>query len=201
MSNTTKHPYNDIHPVAARLVSALRPHCHRIELAGSLRRQRPLIGDIEICAIPIRPTNLFGEELEDRPTALDRFLDTLVSEGHDLNFTKRGPKYQRFRFGRYEVDLFLATQLTWGSVFTIRTGSADFSQWLVTQEPLGACPWLVRFGNDGAAPGRLIHNGRLLATPEEEDVFAALGLAYIPPTERNGPPPNPARVPPVWRYE
>lgn len=195
MSATTKTPYPDIHPVAVRLLEAIRPYCHRVELAGSLRRRGLMIGDIEIVAVPIRRLDLFGQET-DGPTALDEFLD-----GRNVRFTKRGAKYQQFAYGHYTVDLFLASRATWGSVFTIRTGSADFSKWLVTHEPQGACPWQVSFGNAEATPGRLTHNGRLLATTEEEDVFAALGLAYIPPEERDGPPHNPVRVDPIWRYD
>ncbi len=58
MSTTTKRPIQTVMPIAQRLLSALAPNCHRVELAGSLRRGRPMVGDIEIVAIPIRPTNL-----------------------------------------------------------------------------------------------------------------------------------------------
>lgn len=194
MSTTTKRPIQTVMPIAQRLLSALAPHCHRVELAGSLRRGRPMVGDIELVAIPIRPTNLLGEAL-DGPTQLDRYLDSRA-----IQFVKRGPKYQQFQYGPYLVDLFLATPATWGSVFTIRTGSADFSKWLVTYEPRGACPWQVSFGNANANPGRLTHNGRLLSTPEESDVFNALGLAYIDPTHRHGPLPDAARIDPIWNY-
>ncbi len=74
MSATTKTPYPDIHPVAVRLLEAIRPYCHRVELAGSLRRRGLMIGDIEIVAVPIPRLDLFGQET-DGPTALDEFLD------------------------------------------------------------------------------------------------------------------------------
>lgn len=51
MSNNTKLPIKDILPIAQTLVERLRPFCQRIEIAGSLRRKRPMIGDIEIFAI------------------------------------------------------------------------------------------------------------------------------------------------------
>lgn len=193
MSTTTKHPYHEIHPKAVRLVDAIRPYCHRVELAGSLRREAPMIGDIEIVAIPIRFIDLFGQELQDKPTGLDQFLDR-----YDFNFTKRGAKYQRFIYGRHEVDLFLPSKETWGSIFTIRTGNWEFSRWLVTaQSAGGAAPPGLTFHE-----GRLCAHGRLLHTPEESDVFAALGLPYIPPRDRGaGPPRNPARVDPIWRYD
>lgn len=192
MSDTIKSPYDVIHPKAVRLIEAMRPHCARIEIAGSLRRRMPTIGDIEIVAVPHRFTDLFGVMHENRPTSLDRFLDS-----HNINFSKRGAKYQQFQYGRFKVDLFMPSLETWGSVYTIRTGSSAFSHWLVTpQSAGGAAPYGVVFQD-----GRLSSGGRLLRTPEEEDVFAALGLAWIPPVERHGPIANPARVEPVWKFE
>lgn len=192
MSTTTKSPYAEIYPIATRLLDAIRPHCLRAEIAGSFRRLRQMVGDIEIVAVPIRPTDLFGHELEDQPTALDRFLDE-----HNTPFRKRGRKYQQFAYGRQIVDLFLTDQHTWGSIYTIRTGNWEFSRWLVTSQSAGgASPPGLTFHD-----GRLHANGRLLHTPEEADVFAALGLSYIPPSERNGPPSNPIRVDPIWRYD
>ncbi len=194
MSTATKTPYSVIRPVAERILNALAPYCERIELAGSLRRQKSHVGDIEIVAIPRRTRDLFGRPMPG-PSALDAFLDERA-----VTFTKRGEKYQQFTYGAFVVDLFLPTAETWGSVFTIRTGSAEFSHWLVNPQPRGACPWSVRFGGKDAHPGRLLHDGRLLATPEEADVFAAVGLEWIPPAERHGAIANPARVEPVWRY-
>lgn len=193
MSTATRTPLPVIRPVADRIIEFLRPHCRRIEVAGSIRREKPLVGDIEIVAIPIRPMTLFGEELFDRPTSLDRFLDQLGR----ITFSKRGARYQQFTAGRYTVDLFLPTADTWGSVFTIRTGSWEFSRWLVTSQAAGgAKPNEVVFQD-----GRLLANGRLLDTPEETDVFAALGLAWIEPRLRHGPIDKPDRVEPDWNYD
>lgn len=54
--------------VAAEMVEALRPYCHRVEVAGSIRRGREWIGDIEIVAIPKSSlkqpdVDIFGEPL------------------------------------------------------------------------------------------------------------------------------------------
>lgn len=192
MSAATRTPFAVIRPTADRIVEGLSPFCRRIELAGSLRREKSTIGDIEIVAIPIRPMTLFGEELFNQPTPLDRFLD-----GRNITFAKRGARYQQFTYGRHTIDLFLATADTWGSVCTIRTGSWEFSRWLVTSRAAGgAKPDEVQFRD-----GRLLANGRLLDTPEEADVFAALGLVWIEPYLRHGPVANPARIDPVWDYE
>lgn len=193
MSAVAKQPFHVVRPVADRIVEMLRPFCHRIELAGSLRRGAAMVGDIEICAIPVRFTDLFSQEIEDRPTELDRFLDR-----HEVTFKKRGTRYQQFKYGRFEVDLFLPNAATWGSIFTIRTGGWEFSRWLMMSRAAGgASPAGVGF-----VDGRVYANGRLLATPEERDVFDALGLKYIDPRDRGaGRPQRPEWVEPVWRYE
>ena len=46
MSETTKRPYAQVMRVAEILVDSLRPHCHRIEIAGSLRRQEEMVFDL-----------------------------------------------------------------------------------------------------------------------------------------------------------
>lgn len=193
MSAVAKQPYYVVRPVADRIVELLRPYCHRIEVAGSLRREAAMVGDIEICAIPRRFVDLLGQEVEERPTELDRFLDI-----HEVTFMKRGARYQRFKYGRFEVDLFLPNGATWGSIFTIRTGGWEFSRWLVLSRAAGgAKPPEIAF-----IDGRVYANGRLLATSEERDVFDALGLKYIDPRDRGaGRPQHPEWVEPVWRYE
>ena len=48
----TRIPLNEAHAIAAEIITVLAPHCRRIEIAGSIRRQRPEVGDIEIVGIP-----------------------------------------------------------------------------------------------------------------------------------------------------
>lgn len=47
-----KYRLEDVWPIAQDVVGQLRPHCYRAELAGSVRRGKNLIGDIEVVAIP-----------------------------------------------------------------------------------------------------------------------------------------------------
>lgn len=190
MSSIVKQPRRIVLPKALHLLEILRPFCIRIELAGSLRRETPIVGDIEIVAIPKRPVDLFGTPLKTH-TALDKFLDR-----HGMAFGKRGESYQQFTYGSNKVDLFLPTIETWGCIFAIRTGSWEFSRWLVTSQAAGgATPEGFIFRD-----GRLYAQGRLLTTPEEADVFAALGLAYIPPRQRLRPPVDPVRVVCILNY-
>lgn len=173
MSKGTKQSYNDVLPTAQRIVEKLGAYSQRIEIAGSLRRQRPLIGDIEIVAIPDYARDLFGDPDLSR-NMLKHFL---ITSGAKM--PKCGDKYIQFKYGAYMVDLFTPSPETWGSVFLIRTGSHDFNMWLMT---VWSPKVNVRFTG-----GRLVrrHNGELIETPEEVDVFKALQLPLIPPEARD----------------
>ena len=173
MSKGQKLPHAEVLLTAQRIEFALRPFCERIEIAGSLRRMRPFVGDIEIVAIPQRPVDLFGIPQLDADTALDRFLIE-----KQVRMTKNGRKYKQFTYGKFKVDLFLPeTAAHWGSIFLVRTGSHEFNMWLmaVRAKQLG-----LRF-----ADGLLYDNGRVVDTYTEEAVFAALQMEVVPPTDRD----------------
>ena len=54
--------------LAGKVVDELAPVCERIEIAGSIRRKKPTIGDVEIVCIPklVTATNLLGETISRR---------------------------------------------------------------------------------------------------------------------------------------
>ena len=132
--------------VAEWLVDELRPGCERIEIAGSIRRGKEDVKDIEIVAIPILkpPRPEFGKPVDKTP--LDRILRQLEEMGGMLKTVKGGNKFKQFEIRRlaefgiaeplnpFKLDLFLVTPPSqWGVEFMIRTGPSDFSQWMVTQ--------------------------------------------------------------------
>jgi len=171
--------------IAAGMMRALRPFCERIEIAGSIRREkRHDIGDVEIICIPRRKRPEFGQPLTLPLLAEIERLRQLevVSYRYDKNGRKSaGEKYQRLLWGATPLDLFLVTPETWGLGLVIRTGDADFSHRLVTPRQYGgAMP--VAWRMDGL---RIAIDGEgLLDTPEEADVFNALGLPWIVPHDR-----------------
>jgi DNA polymerase/3'-5' exonuclease PolX len=175
----TKMSYADALAIAEHLVNRLKPGCERIIIAGSLRRQKREIGDIEVVAQPkLTPAlDLFGEPVAGMEhSGLDERLASLGTEG----YTKNGPKYKQFIFGGASVDLFIASQETWGCVATIRTGSADFTHWLVTpRNKGGGCFSHLKFQE-----GRLMDGGKALDTSEERLLFVALEQDWIEPVDR-----------------
>jgi len=175
----TGRAYAQVMPVAEYLVEYLSLFCDRIEIAGSLRREKAMIGDIEIVAVPILDRDLFGE-----PTGLSSIDHILLALSGQI--TKNGQKQKQFMYAAddgevYQVDLFLQPNpATWGVNFLLRTGSADFSRRMVTSKSAGGYMPLG-YQVSGA---RVWHLGEMVETPEEEDVFRLWGMDVVEPRER-----------------
>jgi DNA polymerase/3'-5' exonuclease PolX len=159
-------------PKAHEVMRLLNPVCERIEIAGSLRRGKPEVGDIEIVCIPKPTKDLFGN------TTLNSSAIENALSGY--TFIKNGEHFKQFDLGTLKCDLFITNELCWGVIFLIRTGSADFSHKMVTPKKYG-----------GFMPSHLhVKDGRLCddtgpcPTPEEKDVFAIYGMDFIPPEAR-----------------
>jgi len=161
--------------IAEEIRELLRPACERIEIAGSLRRMKPDVGDIELVCIPLAGVNILGERVNESGP----LCDLINAQGWPV--VKKGEKYKRFTVGEIDVDLFICDPQTWGVIYTLRTGGAEFSHQLVTPRKFGGLmPSFLNFKD-----GRIWHGRQALETPQEKDVFSALSLHYIPPESRS----------------
>ena len=194
--------------LAEELAGMLGPFCDRIEIAGSIRREKPDCGDIELVCIPrievtsvqTVPNDLFGEPVEQTQTVnnLDvfcqRMLDKHVFElrPDKTGATHWGPSLKTGRYKGFGIDVTSADAETWGYWYTIRTGDADFSHLLVTPRRqslfidgigrvAGLCPSYLHFKDKRLRRA----DGTVIPTPEEGDIFRELGLEMIPPPLRS----------------
>jgi DNA polymerase/3'-5' exonuclease PolX len=168
---------------AEQLIEWLQPACRRIQIAGSIRRQVPQVGDIEIVAIPHYDEyrDMFGAPAG-RISHLDQKLLSLCDADLLDPGEKSGPRYKQFILPRFglQVDLFITDLERWGLIYTIRTGSAEFSRWLVTgRKHGGGLPTGMKIKD-----GLLWRGDQTISTPEERDVFEALNLIWIAPPQR-----------------
>lgn len=120
----------------------------RWEIAGSIRRKKPEVGDVEHVVIPkfgqpgaTTATGLFGSaDGADVNLVFDK-LDAIVrgpaaivvkhvygATGH-----RWGNKYRGVDFRGFNHEIFVADENNWGPALAIRTGPAEFSQKLVTR--------------------------------------------------------------------
>lgn len=185
-----KLPLERAQKIADALMRRIGEACSRIAVAGSIRREKAVIGDLELVAIPLDDTDLFGQPIASR---LEPHLAALVAEGLLDPPLKNGAKYKQFPVRAHRgllLDLFLVTAETWGYHWAIRTGPAIFSKALVTNRcHRGLLPddckvdqsrvWR-RIPEAGGVPGRW----ELLDTPEELDFLTLCG-AVVHPRQRN----------------
>lgn len=170
---------NDAIVLAQRAKNFLLPYCARIEIAGSVRRDRPKVKDLEIVVIPkmIQSADLFdaGKEY----SALENAPFTNIGKA-----IKNGSRYKQIDLGGFMLDLFIVMPpAQWGVIFAIRTGPADFSHWLVTSERRGgAMPYFAKCENGG-----VYSSGSLIEMPEEKDLFDFLKIDSLPPSQRKAP--------------
>lgn len=183
MSDNPKMTYGFAKKVADRFVSYLAPYCKKVEIAGSLRRKCMLVGDIECVCLP-----------------KDEFsMGQAFPEGYK-GMVMNGGRYKKFRYSNdnliIQIDLFIVVnEADWGRILAIRTGSSAYSHGLAMQ-------W-NRKGWAGTEDGlrrktECIHKSTWKIKPEykasptlppsfntEEEFFAFIGVAWIPPEERS----------------
>ena len=152
--------------IALSTLEQLKPHCERIEIAGSIRREKPQPKDIEIVAIP-KPYDI---------GLFESGIATVVNKWKKVKGELPCKYTQRILPEGIALDLFFATPENWGLIFAIRTGSADYSHKVL------ATTW-VKFGYKSEG-GILKRNGKAYPVREEIELFKMLGLRWIEPKER-----------------
>lgn len=178
-ASVAKMTLADAAKLAEEIRHALEPACFRIEVAGSVRRRKPEVGDIEMVCISRPLGDLFGEPCGDE---LSVVLE-IAARSRGWTNLMGGDKYKKYDLGTCMLDLFIVTPETWGVQFTLRTGPADFSRNMVTPKIFGG------FLPQGykVAQGRLWDfNGNPVETPEEIDFFKAIGKNWVDPAARSG---------------
>jgi len=169
--------YKQALEIASRLVERLEPYCERVAIAGSVRRKRPEVKDIEIVALPKlqQATNLFGEAVKTYD-----LLDGVSGLGR---FIKSGPKYKQIALPEgINLDLFcVIPPAQWGYLFAIRTGPAEFSKRLVTARKFRG--WLPSHAKP--VDGVIMSGKRIIEMPEEQDLFGFCGLPFVKPEDRD----------------
>jgi len=169
--------HTDAFRIAKNILETLRPICERIEIAGSIRRQKAEVKDIEIVAVPMFQTDMFGGNLLDH--SLDAFDWKQMGE-----LTLNGHKQKKILLGSdIALDLFIVTPpAQWGVQYVIRTGPKDFSTWMVTKKINGGALPDSYFVKDGAVWDG--SDGSKFNLPEEKDFFRLCGLNWTEPALR-----------------
>lgn len=172
--------------VAGRFVGLLAPYIEKALVVGSIRRGRSVVHDVDLLVVPKYATNAdwFGGRMEVNLTAqaVDKFLVTHIFEARKKKdgTTMVGKGVAFLEFEGVPVDIYYADDSTWYGLMLIRTGSAAHNQSLATK----ALHQGKRLHADGTGVWDAEGKTRYDDGKSEEGIFAALGLAYRRPDER-----------------
>jgi len=158
--------------IAEKYLKLFAPRCERIEIAGSIRREKKFIGDIELVCIPKTIPN--NSVLFAQPTRDPEFVK-LVNTFARVKGNGEGKYSQLILTEGMHLDLFITTPDQWGVIFMIRTGSAEFSHRMVTE-----CKKNGYYVKDGF----LWKDITMIPVPKEEDFFSITKLPYVQPKAR-----------------
>jgi len=154
--------------LADRIVHCIEHLCDKIQVAGSIRRKRPEVHDIDIVLIP---------QAWMWNTIIQRLKNTMFAD-----VIKAGPELVTLKIPTstlsetIQVDIYKARPETWGVLLLIRTGSKEHN--------IKLCSRAKSMGLMLSAADGVIKDGKVIASRTEEEIFAALGLAYVEPKDR-----------------
>lgn len=170
--------------LGVELCLMLQAHCEQLHLAGSARRRRPSIGDLELVYQPKLvevgrlPPDLFLPARPRMGSAVRLALEKLLAIGtfQRAKGDPFGSRHQRVTYDGMAVDLFAAPADTLGWILVLRTGPKEFNLAV-----LGALK-ARGIHSDG---GRLFRGDAPLPTPTEASVFQLAGMPFVPPEDRD----------------
>lgn len=192
MSGKTKYPRAAALEVARGLCQSLKPFTERLIVAGSLRRRKEQVGDVEILYIPKfstgKPVDLFS------PPPLvnnaDELLATLLFTGikesritHRLNVKGSSVWGQKNKLAIHvasgiPVDFFAATEANWWNYLVCRTGGAASNMRIASTAQGKGWKW------QPYGAGFRDNYGDLVPVTSERACFELIGLDYLEPWER-----------------
>lgn len=179
-------------PIAERVVSSLSEAFPGVAVAfaGSLRRGKETIGDIDILAAPRTPEE--GMALTAAFTSMPDVVG-VISSGPTRSSVRVSPGAATSRWGAesssaggVQMDLKIVPIESWGAALMYFTGSKEHNV-KMRERALARGMTLNEYGlfpdDDPQGTKKPPHNRGVkpVASRTEEEVFAALGLPYIPP--------------------
>ncbi|MBA7654345.1 hypothetical protein ES703_62222 [subsurface metagenome] len=146
--------------IADGVLWRLAPYCKKIEVAGSIRRRKDQVNDIDLVLIPSDLWNLQHQ---------------IMGMGQ---VRMSGSKIMRVMVNSTQVDIYVANEKTWATLLLIRTGSASNNIRLATLARKKG--WHLAASGDGLFD----QNGQRIAGDTEESIYEVLGLQYVAPQFR-----------------
>lgn len=174
-------------PIAQDIARTLQPFCEVVKIAGSIRREKDEVKDIEIVClpkkilIPEKKEGLFNDIVIPEKTVIEpMFIELCNRLGIIIKGKPTGKMMQIGLHQKINLDLFMPDSFDFYRQFAIRTGSADFSHKVI------AAGWR-KIGWVGSDQG-------LRKMSDCVEKITPSGHSWICKNENTEPPP-------VWRSE
>lgn len=162
-------PLDKAQKIAEKIASELTPYCVRIEIAGSIRRRRPICGDIDL-VVEIKNLAAFQDRLRQNTTPVSAGSQNIIVQ------LRNGFQLDIFIARSTDKDLLMTTPGNWGSLLVCRTGSRQHNIYLASLAAARGLHWNPYHG---------VYCGKTcLASETEYDIFRALGIDFLPPELR-----------------
>lgn len=187
-----KIPFNrqDALAVAREVYNLLCGHCVKLKVAGSLRRGKRTVNDIEFVYIPRfeeRDADLFGVE-KHKTNLVDKALDHLIGTGvlrkrlTESNQTIWGEK-NKFAVhvqSGIPIDFFATTEAGWWNTIVIRTGGKKTNLMLTKR----ANDMGFSLEAYGIGFHKMDDKSYVIPMKSEDEIWKFLRLPYVPPEMR-----------------
>jgi DNA polymerase/3'-5' exonuclease PolX len=170
---------------AHQILGWLEPYYKSAYVVGSIRRQRPIVNDIDIVCIPRMveaegEADLFGAK-QVMVNSCYRYLVNYVENEKKATWRLHLPalncKQMLITLAKCELDLWFADESTLATRMMCRTGSMEHNVWM--------CERATRMGKHwDPYLGLKQPDGSIEVASTEEELYAQFGLPFIDPTLR-----------------
>ena len=188
MSEKKRFPLSRAEEIGRDLAFAIQPWCEIVEVAGSIRRRKPTVGDIEIVYVPSFTMEKDGFFDTKRKCLVDGVIQNLVCRGiiaprqHEngagMSWGEKNKLAVHLASG-IPVDFFATKAECWPNYLVCRTGGAiNNTRIAAAGKRLGLKwhPYGIGFEHLG--------NGEWRVVKSEADVYRIVNLPYLPPEKR-----------------
>lgn len=124
----------DARKIAVDICTRLQPYCEKIHIAGSIRRKKPEVKDIEICLLPnlgfTESGDLFGNSI--RKIEINPIFKEIVNTLGIIEKGNVNGKYMKIVLPQgINLDLFMPEQDDYFRQLIVRTGSSEYSHKII----------------------------------------------------------------------
>ena len=188
MSEKKRFPLEQAEEIGRELVDLLRPWCEIVEIAGSIRRRKKTVGDIEIVYVPRFVLAADGFFDSKKTSAADIALARLEQsgiiarreheEGGVMSWGEKNKLAVHLASG-IPVDFFATAGDCWPNYLLCRTGGALNNTRIAMAAKSRGLKW-----HPYGKGFEVLKTGTMFPVKSEADVYRLAGLPYLPPEKR-----------------